>query len=187
MSVISKDTLQELMEESRRLAAKYEQAAVRIREDKELSPEGKARRLAENEAARQAAVAALKEKAAQEIALTRSIRATELANVRNRLVDERRYETAQPGGEKALVGGYGAVELRRRTADRTPDAAEYAAQRALHEGEPVRLRELEREIERLDAFDVNEVDRVAATRELAAIYGVQPESVRAADYAAESA
>jgi len=208
------NTLQELMDEARALAAKHDQAAARIRADRDLSDEGKATRLAENEMAQRKAVAALKVEAAKRIDGARSFRAAELANLRKQRFEERvkllgpeeyarllqaelavmtpaqiqsRYEMAVTPWEKALVQGYGSIELRRRTANRVPTAAEWDAQNALSEGEPERVVVLEREIQRLDDFDVAEMDRHAAADRLAANMGLKTEFVRQADYGGEAA
>lgn len=206
------NTLPQLMDEARTIAAKHEQAAVRIRADRDLSAEAKARRLAENEAARRQAVAALKEEAAKRVDGARSLRTTELANKRRRQHEERvkllgpeeysrllraelevmsaseirtRYETAPTAWEKEMVKSYGSIELRRRMANRVPTADELGAQHALSEGPDAEIVALEREIVRLDDFRVDlEMDRHAAAQRLSGNMGVMYEHALAADLAA---
>ncbi len=210
MEPLGWNTLQQLMDEARRLAAKHEQAAERIRGDRNLSDEGKAKRLAENEAARRQAVAALKEEAAQRVDGALSMRRAELGNKRRRQHEERvkllgpeeysrllraelevmsaseirtRYETAFDAREKEMVKSYGSIELRRRMANRVPTADELGAQYALRERPDEEIVGLEREIQRLNDFSVEEMDRHAVTERLAGNYGVRIEHARAHDFA----
>lgn len=204
------NTMQKYLDEARRLDAKFAAQADKVRQDRELSIEGKTKRLQALEADRRAAVQELQAEAADVREYELAAAQKRLAAERSRLAEERRtllgdtlYAqllqaelSVADGGEilqrilgasspweRELVRSYAGVELRRRTADRAPDAAEVACLQQLRYVQPDSLQQLEREADTLAGFDMAALDRQAYQKSFADRYGVQVQQVAAIDMA----
>lgn len=198
------DVVNAYINEARKLDARYREQAEKVRQDRNLSPEGKAKKLQQIEAERRQAVEAMQAEASAVLADVRKTAQAALDAERRKLSDARRqllgdalyaqllqaelsastadeirqrYQSASSPWEREVLRSYGSVELRRRTADRAPERAEFAALQELHQGEPDSVREAERALRQLDDFKVAQLDRAAEAQRIASTFGVKAEYV----------
>lgn len=193
------DLVRQYLDEARQLDAKYAAQADKVRQDRDLSLEGKAKRLQQIAAERRQAIEGLQGRAALAVDIERrrlqdTLKAERLRQAEDRrlllgdalyaqvLRDElsvmsaqeikQRYLSASSPWERQLVFDYGTLQLRRRTADRTPDADEFDAMQALRQDVPATVRQAEQQLQQLDSFDVASLDRQAVRADIADRYGV---------------
>jgi len=193
------DVVKLYSDEARQLDRRYAAAAEAVRQNKDLTNAAKMERLQAIELDRRQAVQALRDEAQNVIADTRQAAQTALNAERKRQAEERRallgdalyaqllrdelsasspdeirqrLASASSPWERQLVLDYGSLELRRRTADRTPDAAEFGAMQELRQQTPERMRELQQQLQTLDGFDVASLDRRGEAQRIGAVYGV---------------
>jgi len=193
------DVVSVYRDEARQLDAKYGAAAEAVRQNRELTDAAKLARLQQIEQDRRQAVQALRDEAQDMIADARQAAQTALNAERKRLAEDKRallgdalyaqllrdelsasspdeirqrLASASSPWERQLVLDYGSLELRRRTADRTPDAQEFGAMQELRQQTPERMRELQQQLQRLDGFDVASLDRRGEAQRIGAVYGV---------------
>lgn len=193
------DVVKLYSDEARQLDRRYAAAAEAVRQNKDLTNAAKMERLQAIELDRRQAVQALRDEAQNVIADTRQAAQTALNAERKRQAEERRallgdalyaqllreelsasspdeirqrLASASSPWERQLVLDYGSLELRRRTAGRTPDAAEFGAMQELRQQTPERVRELQQQLQTLDGFDVASLDRRGEAQRIGAVYGV---------------
>ncbi len=208
------DVVKLYLDEARQLDRRYAAAAEAVRQDRDLSPEGKAKKLQQVEAERRQAVEAMQAEAQELISDTREAAQKALNAERKRQAEERRallgdalyaqllreelsasspdeirqrLAAASSPWERQLVLDYGNLELRRRTAGRTPDAAEFGAMQELRQQTPERMRELQQQLQRLDGFDVASLDKRGEAQRIGAVYGVNAAFVPDVDGAGQEA
>jgi len=194
------DLIVGLMDEAREIERRHAEQAAKVRNNRELSIEGKAKRLAEIEAARVKAVEELRADAERRLDDSRQMAMRRLGEERKRLSEERRallgdqlfaellrtelsiadaaeirqrYETAGTPLERELVRTFGGAELRKRTGERPPTVPELQALQTLQQAAPEGVRKLETEIRRIDDFKLRELDRTAEAHRIADAFGVK--------------
>lgn len=194
-----------LLDEAQALDRRFAAQVEAVRNDRRLSDEGKRQKLVEIEKSRAVALEAFRADAKETVADGLAAAKRQATELRKQRTEAQRtalgdavyadllraemsvatpaelmamLEQAPDSFEREVVLGFGRVELYRRTADRSPDVAEFGALQQFAAAEPD-LSAAEREIGRLEAFDLAQLDRRTYQTEIANLYGVRPEQALA--------